>query len=510
MPDLDGIREQLLECLASAGVDDMRPTAKGHRGTCPHCGKPDRFIISERDDGDGYQVKCHAHCEQRDVLDALELSWRDLRLSAASKEREDELHPPDTAVARPIEWAWQDRIPLGRLSLVVGNEGTGKGTMIASLVARFTHGTLPGDLKGPITVAVIGSEDLLNDVWTPRLYLANADLSHVLFQQKGDFEIDFTDPGDINHLRSWIRRYSLKVVIFDALLDHLGGPGVDEFKPKAVRGALAPIRRLAGEEEIAVLGSMHPRKGKVFSFRELVANSHQFNAVSRSSLLLAPHPDDPEWRVLAFGKGNHAGMVPTLKFRVEVVHFELNGYSFRDVRAVDWDVADVDLDEAIRASTGARSSSTKTEAAEEAIVEALEQGPRLASEVKAEVVQKVGCGDRTFYRAAADLREDGVLGCSGETSATTWFLLSSAHPTTATGESIHGGSSCESSGEGAETPVTTGVSADQAPPSELLPPSMLSPVAVVDGGSGDSGNSFQSDAELVRETLRRRREARSE
>ena len=71
-----------------------------------------------------------------------------------------------------------------------------------------------------------------------------------------------------------------------------------------------------------MLGTMHPRKGRVVSYRDLVANSHQFNAVSRSSLLLAPHPEDQTKRVVAWGKGNHAGLVPTLEFRIEPVTFD--------------------------------------------------------------------------------------------------------------------------------------------------------------------------------------------
>ena len=59
---------------------------------------------------------------------------------------------------------------------------------------------------------------------------------------------------------------------------------------------------------------MHPKKGEAVSFRNLVAASHQFNAVSRSSLLLAEHPDDDTRRVLARGKGNLTGPLPLLEF----------------------------------------------------------------------------------------------------------------------------------------------------------------------------------------------------
>src|SRR5262249_11163849 len=230
-------------------------------------------------------VKCHAHCQQRDILDVLELDWRDLRVSSAGKDRSQRLRAPDLDTARPVEFAWKDRVPIGRLSIVVGNEGTGKGTVIADITSKLTRGTLAGNLKdAPCNVLILGSEDLLDSVWTPRLHLANADLGRVRFQEVGDFELDFTDEGDIEHLRGWIQRYEIKALILDALLDHVGGANTDEYKPRQVRSALGPLRRLAGEEEVAVIGAMDPRKGKVQTVGELVGGRHQLKAVSRAGV----------------------------------------------------------------------------------------------------------------------------------------------------------------------------------------------------------------------------------
>ena len=46
---------------------------------------------------------------------------------------------------RPIRWLWHRRIPLGLPSLIVGEEGIGKGTLAAWLIARATRGELEGD-----------------------------------------------------------------------------------------------------------------------------------------------------------------------------------------------------------------------------------------------------------------------------------------------------------------------------------------------------------------------------
>ena len=72
------------------------------------------------------------------------------------------LNRADLSRAAPPRWAWEHRIVLGYLNLLLGNEGVGKGTLIAWLIARLTRGEIPGDLRGrPISVGVLGDEDSL-------------------------------------------------------------------------------------------------------------------------------------------------------------------------------------------------------------------------------------------------------------------------------------------------------------------------------------------------------------
>jgi hypothetical protein len=54
----------------------------------------------------------------------------------------------DLAQSKPPKWAWQDRIVLDALNLIVGNEGVGKGTLACWTLARIMRGELPGDLWG--------------------------------------------------------------------------------------------------------------------------------------------------------------------------------------------------------------------------------------------------------------------------------------------------------------------------------------------------------------------------
>jgi putative DNA primase/helicase len=230
---------------------------------------------------------------------------------------------------RPVRWLWRKRIPCGLPSLIVGAEDIGKGTIMCWIVSKATRGALDGDLHGePINVLIIGDEDGFETIWVPRLYAAGADLDRVRTLDDGEHLDDFrARAGDLSLT---VDREKIGYIVFDQVLDHVAGGenGSGVYNPKHVRQALLPLRRVTGEHGIAATGLLHPVKGRAKSFRELIAGSHQFNAVSRSSLLLGADPQDEERRVLVRGKGNHSAAPRSFEFRIGVETFELAGHGF--------------------------------------------------------------------------------------------------------------------------------------------------------------------------------------
>jgi hypothetical protein len=238
------------------------------------------------------------------------------------------------AAARPPRFAWRDRIVLGAFNLLLGNEGVGKGTFACALLAQWTRGRVPGDLKDqPVVVGIVGDEDSFTGVWTPRLFAAKADLDRVVRIERPDGGlISFRDHR--SDLAELVDREGIRVLYFDSLVDNLG-VGVDDWRAKQVREALEPARWIARELDIAVVGSLHPNKSGD-TFRQLVSGSHAFNALSRSSLLIAEDPDHPGERVVVRGKGNLASSPAAIRFRIESRTFMANGYEFNVPRAVDF------------------------------------------------------------------------------------------------------------------------------------------------------------------------------
>src|SRR3954463_10883701 len=83
----------------------------------------------------------------------------------------------------PVQWLWDARIPLGKITLLEGLPGIGKSTLALDLAARVTRGIeMPLEDAAVVPasdVAVFSGDDDLADTVRPRLEAAGADLSRV-------------------------------------------------------------------------------------------------------------------------------------------------------------------------------------------------------------------------------------------------------------------------------------------------------------------------------------------
>jgi hypothetical protein len=226
--------------------------------------------------------------------------------------------------SRSIRWPWKGRIAGGYLTVQTGEEGLGKSTFAAWQIARMTRGELEGEWEGePVTVLVIASEDGIGDTWIPRLDLAGAGLARVKFLALDRLGPDWNLRDGIAAVRAALIQTCAKFVYVDAALEHMPAPTAGESinSPTFVRGALAPLRTLVRELDIAAEFSMHPPKARGAGFRDLVQASQAFSAIPRIGLLIAWHPEDDtrepdRRRVLVRGKGNLGRDPGAIEFRI--------------------------------------------------------------------------------------------------------------------------------------------------------------------------------------------------
>jgi hypothetical protein len=298
--------------------------------------------------------------------------------------------------SRPVLWAWRLRLAIGYLTVLTGIEGLGKSLLGAWLLARATRGELDGEWEGqPVGVLVIAAEDGIEDLWKPRLDLADADLSRVGFLNLGALPDDWNLRDGIEELRAAIDETGARFVWIDAALDHLppAANGESTTSPTFVRRALGPLKRLVRERGIVCLYSMHPPKARGAGFRDLVQQSQAFSAIPRVGLLVDYHPDDDpddpsRRRVLVRGKGNIGADPGALSFRIEGRDYQHDegGVAEREVVA-DVQTCDVTMaDLARNRIIGQPRKPSKVERAAALLREVLADGSRhLAAPILAEL-----------------------------------------------------------------------------------------------------------------------------
>src|SRR5262249_25068807 len=86
--------------------------------------------------------------------------------------------------AKPVEWLWPGKLPLGMLTLFVGYGGVGKGILLAYVASRVSAGRPfadepPDSIGTPGDVLILTAEESLSHILKPRLEAAGADHSRV-------------------------------------------------------------------------------------------------------------------------------------------------------------------------------------------------------------------------------------------------------------------------------------------------------------------------------------------
>jgi AAA domain/IclR helix-turn-helix domain len=233
----------------------------------------------------------------------------------------------------------------GRLNLMVGEEDAGKSTLQAWVAACLTRGELPGEHRDqPANVLFVGAdEDDWNEMVVPRLHAAGADLDHVReFCGKRDTAV-FNVVDHVEALNDVLIERTYALVVFEQMMDVLP-PMKNANDPVALRSALRPLRAVLRAREVPGLGTLHVNKAEAATLRQKMQGSMQFGALSRSTVLVARHPEDEDRRVAVLGKANYVRPDESraLTFTIESSGFPLNGQDF-DVGRVANVELDVDL-----------------------------------------------------------------------------------------------------------------------------------------------------------------------
>ena len=344
----------------------------------------------------------------KDVSDLLAAGYGMDALEPLSATEAIGAYDASTIPVRPISWAWQDYMALGKLSLIEGDPGDGKSLLTVDLAARWSTGrTMPDGTNGvgPWTVVMVSAEDDPEDTIVPRLLAAKADLHRVVCVPHGaDPAIPFSLTVDLPGLELKIRESAARIVCMDPLSAFLGEK-TDSHNDASVRRALYPLKLLASRTGVAVVVVRHLNKGTGGKAIYRGGGSIAFTAAARATFNVGPHPEDPELRVMTCVKSNLARRPPALGYRIENVgmhpHIEWQG------------MVDIDAQTILDGSDGElakRRTGRKLE--REFLAEALAAGPLSWAEIMV-LGRDNGFREMTLVRARNDLKLVKVAGPGG-------------------------------------------------------------------------------------------------
>lgn len=259
--------------------------------------------------------------------------------------------------SKPITWLWYPYIPNGKITILQGDPGDGKTTLILRIAAKLSKGELiidQNEKREPINIIYQTAEDGLADTIKPRLEAAYADTSRVYVIDDSKKSLSMCD----DRLEQALLETKAKLVILDPLQAFLGA-NVDMHRANEIRPIMSHLAALAEKYDCAVvlIGHMNKSMANKATYRGL--GSIDIPASSRSVLLLSRIKDNPTIRVMLQIKNN-------LAEEGDPIAFELNKKTgFRLIGKYN-----ITADELLNGTTNL----TKTEQAEKMIKDILSDG----------------------------------------------------------------------------------------------------------------------------------------
>lgn len=303
----------------------------------------------------------------------------------------------DQVEVEEIEWLFYPFIPYGKVTIIQGDPGEGKTTVVLQIIAKLTKGEsilneVTEEETGetgvePINVIYQTAEDGLGDTIKPRLLAAGADCSRVLVIDDQDQPLTMVDA----RLEEAIAQTKARLVVLDPIQGFLGS-GVDMHRANEIRPLMKRISVLAEKYQCAIIliGHMNKNSNGKSSYRGL--GSIDFQAAARSVLIVGRVKDEPEIRVICHVKSSLAPEGDAIAFRLD----KEKGFHWIG----KYDISAEDL-------LSGDGRGQKIRSAKEFLKEILEDGSMEQAKI-AEEAEERGIKKKTLWNAKKELQIDSV------------------------------------------------------------------------------------------------------
>lgn len=220
-----------------------------------------------------------------------------------------------------VEWLWYPFVPYGKITIIQGDPGEGKTTLVLQMIAKLTRGEtiINEETKEPINVIYQTAEDGLSDTIKPRLVAANADCSKVLVIDDKETPLTMLDV----RLEKAIAETSARLVVLDPIQGFLGAD-VDMHRANEIRPVMKHIAEIAEKYRCAIILVGHMNKCNMGKSAYRGLGSIDFQAAARSVLIVGRIKNEPEIRVVCQIKNSLAPEAKSIAFKLS----EKNGFEW--------------------------------------------------------------------------------------------------------------------------------------------------------------------------------------
>ena len=206
--------------------------------------------------------------------------------------------------SQEVSWLWYPFIPYGKLTIIQGDPGDGKTTLVLNIAAKLSKGEgLDSEMKlsEPMNVIYQSAEDGLADTVKPRLELAGADCERILVIDEKEKSLSMVD----ERLEKAIVQTKARMLILDPIQAYLGS-GMDMNRANEARDMTKKLGALAEKYQCAIVlvGHMNKAAGNKAAYRGM--GSIDFFAVARSVLLVGRVEGEENIRAVVQIKNNLA------------------------------------------------------------------------------------------------------------------------------------------------------------------------------------------------------------
>lgn len=197
----------------------------------------------------------------------------------------------------PVKWLWYPYIAIGKITVLQGDPGDGKSTMMLNLISAISNGSTTPDgkpLGRPRKVIYQCSEDGAADTIRPRLEACRADCHNIAFineEMYGNLTLDDET------IRKAIIAFRPQLVVIDPIQSYIGSDSDLQIAVRA-RKLMRRISMWASAYDCAIvlIGHLSKKEGAKDLYRGL--GSIDIVAAARSVLQIERDDNDEDIRIV--------------------------------------------------------------------------------------------------------------------------------------------------------------------------------------------------------------------